>query len=89
MGETPVGEGPSHRGMPSEPERDQGEPVVGAQDVQAEEGHEWALPEPSEPCRPPREDVSGAGVPPQTTEGQEGEPTMQEYPTPQQKVNRG
>ena len=30
MGETPVGEGSSHRGMPSEPERDQSEPAVWA-----------------------------------------------------------
>ena len=86
LGETPVREGPSHRDMPSELERDQGKLAVRTQDVQGEERPEWALPEPSEPCRRGGEDASGAGVPPQITEEQEREPTIQEYPAPQQRL---
>ena len=74
LGETPVREGPGHGDISAEPGRDQGELAVGTQDVQGEERPEWALPEPSEPRRPPGEDASGAGVPPHVTEGQEGEP---------------
>ena len=42
--ETPAGEGPGHRDIPSEPERDLGEFAMGTQEVQGEERPEWALP---------------------------------------------
>ena len=60
-------------------ERDQDEVAVGTQEAQGVERPEWALPEPTEPCRPPGDDVG-------RVEGQEGELTSQEYPTPQQRL---
>ena len=77
--ETPAGEGVGHRDMSSEPERDQGESAGETQGAQGLERPEWALPELTEPRRLPGDDVGRA-------EGQEGEYTSQEYPTPQQRL---
>ena len=85
-GETPVGEGLRQRDIPTEPERGQGELSEGVRDEQEGERPQWALPKPTEPRRPPGKETNRVRVPPQGTEEQEGEPTMQEYPTPQQRL---
>ena len=77
--ETPVGGGLGYRDIPSEPERGEGGTAEETQRAQGSERPEWALPEPTEPCRLPGDDVGGA-------EGQEREHISQEYPTPQQRL---
>ena len=47
---------------------------------------EWALPEPSEPHRPPGESTTGREVPSRPTDKSEGEPFGREYPTPEQQL---
>ena len=79
MTETPVGEGLGYRDLPPESERGEGRMVEEAQGAQGSERPEWALPEPTDPRRPPGGDVGGA-------EGQEREYISQEYPTPQQRL---
>ena len=42
----------------------------------------WALPEPSDPRRPPREEMGKEGVSLQDTQGRDEGPSKQEYPAP-------
>ena len=77
--ETPVGGGLGYGDIPSEPEREGGGTAEETHEAQGLERPEWALPEPTEPCRPPSDDVGRA-------EGQEREHISQEYTTPQQRL---
>ena len=79
LAETPVGGGLGYRDPPSGPERGEGRTAEETQGAQGSERPEWALPEPTDPRRPPGDDVGGA-------EGREGEYISQEYPTPQQRL---
>ena len=79
LAETPVEEGLGYRDIPPEPEREGGGTAEEIQRAQGSERPEWALPEPTEPRRPPGDDVGRA-------EGQKREHISQEYPTPQQRL---
>ena len=48
--------------------------------------YEWALPRPSDPCRPPKEETGGEEVTSQGTQRQDGSPSEQRYPTPRQQL---
>ena len=84
--EVPSGEGLEQRDAPREPTQDQSEPAGRVQDTQPGEGPEWVLPEPSEPCRPPRGSDAQREVPSQRNEEQGGSPLRQGSPSPEQRI---
>ena len=84
--EVPGGEGLEQRDVPRELTQDQGGPAGRVQDTQAREGPEWVLPEPSEPCRPPRGSNAWREVPSQRNEEQGGSPLRQGSPSPEQRI---
>ena len=47
---------------------------------------EWALPQPSDPRRPPKVETGGEEVTSRGTQRQDGSPTEQRYPTPRQQL---
>ena len=47
---------------------------------------EWALPRPSDPCRPSKVETGGEEITSRRTWGQNGSPTKQRYPTPRQQL---
>ena len=47
---------------------------------------EWALPRPSDPCRPPKAETGGEEVTSRDIRGQDGSPSEQRYPTPRQQL---
>ena len=84
--ETPGGEGLEQRSMPGEPMQDQGEPAGGVPSTQVGEEPEWALPEPSEPSRPPGGGAARREVPSQGDKEQGGSPLRQGSPSPEQRI---
>ena len=78
------GEGPKYRGEPMDSRQLRGESAERDVCLQRRGESEWALPEPSQPCRPPGESTTGREVPSRQTDKSEGEPSRQEYPTPEQ-----
>ena len=72
--------------IPPEPPQVQDEPVQGAQNTQEGEEPEWALPEPSELCRPPGGGTARGEIPSQMDEAWEGEPSRQESLSPEQRI---
>ena len=69
-----------------EPRQSQSEPTEEIQSTQGGREPEWALPEPSEPRRPPEEGTARSEVPSQTTEEQEEKLSKQEFLTPEQQL---
>ena len=47
---------------------------------------EWALPRPSDLCRPPKAEAGGEEITPRDTRRQDGSPSEQRYPTPRQQL---
>ena len=47
---------------------------------------EWALPQPSDPCRPPKAGTGEEEVTPRDTRKQDESPFKQRYPTPRQQL---
>ena len=82
---TPVGkpkrERPDQRGEFQTPVPDQGGNTEEAQGDDQGGESEWALPEPSDPCRPPRGEMGKEEVSLQDTQGRDEGPSGQEYPT--------
>ena len=87
---TPVGkhkrERPDQKGESSTPVPDQGGTTEEAQGDHQGGESEWALPEPSDPCRPPRGETGKEEVPSQDTQRQDEGPSEQEYPTPNRQL---
>ena len=83
---TPVGkhkrERPDQRGEFPTAVPDQGGTTEEAQGDHQEGESEWALPEPSDPRRPPRGETGKEEVSLQDTQGRDRGPSEQEYPTP-------
>ena len=77
-------EGPEYRSVPMEPRQTQEESAERDMSIQRGEEPEWALPEPSEPCRPPGGSTTEREVPFQPTGEQEEKPLKREYSTPEQ-----
>ena len=84
LGDVSRGEGPEYRGVPVDSRQRRGESAERDMGLQRREESEWALPEPSEPRRPPGESTTGSEVPPHPTDKSEREFPRQEYPTPEQ-----
>ena len=82
---TPVGkpkrERPDQRGEFPTPAPDQGGNTEEAQGDHQGGESQWALPEPSDPHRPPRGEMGKEEVSLQDTQGQDEGPSGQEYPT--------
>ena len=82
---TPVGkpkrERPDQRGEFPTPAPDQGGITEEAQGDHQGGESEWALPEASDPCRPPRGEMGKEEVSLQDTQGRDEGPSWQEYPT--------
>ena len=82
---TPVGkhkrERPDQKGEFLTPSPDQGGTTEEAQGHQGGEP-EWALPEPSDSCRPPRGETRKEDLSLQDTQGRDEGPSKQEYPPP-------
>ena len=47
---------------------------------------EWALPQPSDPCRPPKVETGREEIASRGTRSQDGSPTEQRYPSPRQQL---
>ena len=78
------GEGPEYRGELMDSRQLRGESAERDVCLQRRGESEWALPELSQPHRPPGESTTGREVPSRQTDKSEGEPSRQEYPTPEQ-----
>ena len=87
---TPVGvhkrERPDQKSESPTPAQDQGGTTEEAQGDHQGGEPEWALPEPSDPCRPPRGGTGREEVPLRDTQRQDEGPSEQEYPTPNQQL---
>ena len=87
---TPVGkhkrERPDQRGEFPTPAPDQGGNTEEAQGDHQGGESKWALPEPSDPRRPPRGETGKEEVSLQDTQGRDEGPSEQEYPTLNQQL---
>ena len=79
-------EGPDQMGESATPAKGQGGTVVEARGDHEGRDSEWALPQPSDPCRPPKAEIGGEEVISQDNQRQDGSPSEQRYPTPRQQV---
>ena len=87
---TPVGvnkrERPDQKGESPTPAQDQGGTTEEAQGDHQGGEPEWALPEPSDPHRPPRGGTGKDEIPLRDTQRRDEGPSEQEYPTPNQQL---
>ena len=87
---TPVGEHkrerPDQKGESPTPAPDQGGTTEEAQGDHRGGEPEWALPKPSDPCRPPRGGTGKEEVPLRDTQRRGEGPSEQEYPIPDQQL---
>ena len=79
-------EGPNQTGESTTPAQGQGETVGEARGDHEGREPEWALPRPSDPCRPPKAEAGGEEVTSWDIRGQDGSPSEQRYPTPRQQL---
>ena len=79
-------EDPDQTGESTTPAQGQGGAVGEARGDHEGRELEWALPQPSDPCRPPKVETGGEEATSQGTQGQDGGPTEQRYPTPRQQL---
>ena len=79
-------EGPNQMGEFTTPAQGQGETVGEAQGDHEGRKPEWALPWPSDPCRPPKVEAGGEEVTSRNIWGQDRSPSEQRYPTPRQQL---
>ena len=80
------GEELDQTGESAAPAQGQGGTVGEAQGDHEGREPEWALPRPSDPCRPPKVETGGEEITSRGTWGQDGSPTKQRYPTPRQQL---
>ena len=78
------GEGPEYRGVPIDSRQSRGESAKRDSSFQWRGELDWALPEPSEPHRPPGESATRRKIPPHPVDKSEREFLRQEYLTPEQ-----
>ena len=87
---TPVtkhkGERPDQKGESPTPAQSQGGTIGEARGDHRGGEPEWALPKPSDPCRPPRGGTGKEEVPLRDTQGWGEGPSEQEYPIPDQQL---
>ena len=79
-------ERPDQKGEFPTPAPDQGGNTEEAQGDHQGGESEWALPEPSDPHRPPRGEMGKEEVSLQDTQGRDEGPSKQEYPTPNRQL---
>ena len=79
-------EGPDQMGKTTTPAQGQGGTVGEARGGHEGREPEWALPQPSDPHRPPKAEIGGEGVTSQDTRRQDGSPSEQGYLTPRQQM---
>ena len=77
-------EGPEYRGVPIDLRQSRGESAERDSGFQGRGELEWALPKPSEPCRPLGGGATGREMPPHPIDKSEREFPRQEYLTPEQ-----
>ena len=79
-------EGPYQTGESTTPAQGQGGTVGEARGDHEGREPEWALPRPSDPCRPPKAETGGEEVISRDNQRQDGSPSEQRYPTPRQQL---
>ena len=79
-------EEPNQTGESTIPTPGQGGTVGEARGDHEGKEPEWALPQPSDPCRPPKVETGGEEATPWGTQRQDGGSTEQRYPTPRQQL---
>ena len=79
-------EEPDQTGETTTPTQSQGGAVGEAGGDQGGREPEWALPRPSDPCRPLKVETGGEEATSQGTQRQDGGSTEQRYPTPRQQL---
>ena len=79
-------EEPDQMGGTTTPAQSQGGVVGEARGDHEGREPEWALPQPSDPHRPPKVETGGEEVTSQSTQGQDGGSIKQRYPTPRQQL---
>ena len=79
-------EGPDQTGESTTPAQGQGETIGEARGDHEGREPEWALPQPSDPHRPPKAEAGGEEVTSKDIRGQDGSPSEQRYPTSRQQL---
>ena len=79
-------EEPDQTGETTTPTQSQGGAIGEAGGDQGGREPEWALPRPSDPCRPLKVETGGEEATSQGTQRQDGGSTEQRYPTPRQQL---
>ena len=79
-------EGPDQTGESTTPAQGQGRTVGEARGDHEGREPEWALPRPSDLCRPPKAETGGEEVISRDNQRQDGSPSEQRYPTPRQQL---
>ena len=79
-------EGPDQTGESTTPAQAQGGTIGEAQGDHEGGEPAWALPQPSDPCRPPKAETGGEEVTSRDTQKQNEGPSKQRYPTPRQQL---
>ena len=79
-------EGPDQTGESTTHAQGQGGTVGEARGDHEGREPEWALPQPSDPRRPPKAEAGGEEITPWDTRRQDGSPSEQRYPTPRQQL---
>ena len=79
-------EDPGQTGESTTPAQDQGGAIGEARGDHEGRELEWALPRPSDPCRPPKVETGGEEATSRGTQRQDESPTEQRYPTPRQQL---
>ena len=79
-------EGPDQTGESTTPAQGQGGTIGEARGDHEGREPEWALPRPSDPCRPPKAETGGEEVISRDIRRQDGSPSEQRYPTPRQQL---
>ena len=80
------GEELDQTGESTTPEQGQGGTIGEARGDHEKREPEWALPQPSDPRRPPKVETGGKEITSRGTRGQDESPTGQRYPTPRQQL---
>ena len=79
-------EEPDQTGESTTPAQGQGGAIGEARGDHEGREPEWALPRPSDPCRPPKVETGGEEATSWSTQRQDGGSTEQRYPTPRQQL---
>ena len=79
-------EGPDQMGKSTTPAQGQGGTIGEARGGHEGREPEWALPQPSDPRRPPKAEIGGEEVTSRDNQRQDGSPSEQRYSTPRQQL---